>query len=472
MKRVAFILLCFLAAAMPNHSNAQPAQPTPAADTPFPTTEMTLANGLKVILVEQHHIPAVAHMLLIGAGSSEDPRGKSGLAHYLEHLLFKGTEKISESDYNKQVAALGGQHNAFTNSDVTAYYVLVSKENLPDIMALESERFLNWNPKEDAYASERDVIVEERRLRTENQPSALLSEAMSAALFRNHPYHTPVIGWFHEMQQLAPEDAKDFFSTYYQPKNATLLLIGDVTPKEAAELAEKYYADWKNTRTVPARQWPTEPPARVSQTLRMVSASVQQPLWRRYYMAPSLISGDTQQAVPLMLLADMLGAEGTGLLYKSLVTTGKATALSVSYSPFSLGPESLSISMTPAPGVTVEALSQAYEAALATILTSKALDEKALTRAKTQLKAEVIFSQDGLEGEAFLIAQIVILGLKPEKIAHLTDEINAVTLEQIRQAATSVLDDRFAVTGYLLPDPKGSTTVTQPVSVKEDHLVH
>jgi zinc protease len=441
------------------------------AATPFPTTEFTLENGLHVVLVEQHRVPAVAHMLLIRAGSAEDPSGKSGLAHYLEHLLFKGTEKMSEAYYNQQVAALGGEHNAFTNQDVTAYYVLVARENLPKVMALESERFLHWNPKPDVYTSERDVIIEERRLRTDNQPPALLSEAMNAAMYRNHPYHTPIIGWLHEMQGLQPDDAKHFFATYYQPKNATLLLVGDVTPEDARTLAEEHYGAWENTRAVPERRWRTEPPRRVSETLRMAHASVQQSLWRRYYEAPSFVEGKTEQAIPLMLLADMLGAEGTGLLYKALVATGKATVIDVGYYPYSLGPENFSVSMTPGPDG-VDGLTTAYEKALKQILSGKGLSDAALARAKTQLVSETVFARDGLEGQAFILAQLVILGMEPEDFVTLPQKINAVTLEQVKEAASSVLNDATAVTGYLLPDPTAPKGTAQPISIKEGSLVH
>ena len=442
------------------------------AATPFPTTEFTLENGLQVVLVEQHRVPAVAHMLFIRAGSAEDPRVKSGLAHYLEHLLFKGTEKVSEEAYNQEIAALGGEHNAFTNQDTTAYYVLVAKENLPKVMALESERFLRWNPKPDVYAAERDVIIEDRRLRTENQPSALLAESMTAALFQNHPYHIPIIGWMHEMQGLQPQDAKDFFATYYQPKNATLLLVGDVTPDEARSLAEEYYAEWENTREVPSRHWTSEPPRRGSITLRMLHPTVQQPLWRRYYEAPSFVAGDTAQAVPLMLLADMLGAEGTGLLYKALVDSGKATAINIGYYPFSLGPESLSVTLTPGKTMTMEALTADYEAALRNVLTSEALSPAALARAKTQLKAETVFARDGLEGQSFILVQLIILGMTPEDFATLPEKIDAVTLEQVKKAAASVLVDAHAVTGYLLPDPGAPKGDVKPAAVKEGSLVH
>lgn len=437
------LIFCFFAVAW-----VRPVQ----AVTPFPTSEFTLENGLRVVLVEQHRVPAVAHMLIIRAGSAEDPPGKSGLAHYLEHLLFKGTEQMSEAYYNQQVAALGGEHNAFTNQDVTAYYVLVARDNLPKVMRLEAERFLHWSPKADVYASERDVIIEERRLRTDNQPPALLSEAMTAAMYRNHPYHTPIIGWLHEMQDLQPDDAKRFFATYYQPKNATLLLVGDVTPEDARALAEEYYGEWENTRAVPKRRWRSEPPRRVNQTLRMTHPSVQQPLWRRYYDAPSFVEGNTQQVIPLMLLADMLGAEGTGLLYKALVSPGKATAIDVGYSPYSLGPESFSVSMTPGPEG-IDGLTSAYEQALRDILSGNGLSEAALSRAKTQLVSETIFARDGLEGQAFILAQLIILGMAPEDFITLPQKINAVTLEQVRLATASVLNDATAVTGYLLPDP-------------------
>jgi zinc protease len=339
-------------------------------------------------------------------------------------------------------------------------------------MALESERFLHWNPTGENYVEERDVIIEERRLRTENQPSALLSEAMTAALFQNHPYHTPIIGWMHEMQTLSAEDAKNFFATYYQPKNATLLLVGDVTPEDARELAEEYYGEWENTREVPARQWTREPPHRASLTLTMRNPSVRQPLWRRYYEAPSLVAGESSQAVPLMLLADMLGAEGTGLLYQALVSSGKATALDIGYYPFSLGPESFSVTMTPAKGITPEQLSAAYEAAVQDILSRQTLSARALARAKTQLKAETIFARDGLEGQAFILAQLVLLGLGPEDFVTLPERIDAVTLEQVRAAASHVLVDDLAVTGYLLPDPKAPSSASPPLAVREPDRVH
>ncbi|MBY0356028.1 MAG: insulinase family protein [Rickettsiales bacterium] len=462
--RHALAIFCLLGALIPSLGQAGDA---------VHSTVMTLENGLQVVVVEQHYVPAVAHMLLVRAGSAEDPRGQSGLAHYLEHMLFKGTESISEEAYNQQIASLGGEHNAYTDNDVTAYYVLVARKNLADVMALESERFLHWQPKAAVYASERDVIVEERRLRTENQPSALLSEAMGAALYQNHPYHTPVIGWLHEMQQLSPQNAKDFFATYYQPKNATLLLVGDITPADARDMAENYYGEWKNTREVPARVWPSEPPQRGSLLVKMSNPTVQQPLWRRYYKAPSLRDGQTSEAIPLMLLADMLGAEGTGLLYKALVETGKATTVSVGYSPFSIGPTEFSVSMIPATGVTPEALSEAYEAALAKILHRTQFTEAALQRAKTQLKAATIFSQDGLDGQAFLIAQLLTLGMSAEEFAALPQKIDAVSLAQVSSAAAHTMIDHLSVTGYLLPDNKAAAPASKtPILLQETGRVH
>jgi zinc protease len=426
----------------------------PAHAEKLPITDFTLDNGLRVVLVEQHRAPAVAHMMLFHAGAADEPRGSSGVAHYLEHMLFKGTKELAEGDYSEKIEALGGKHNAFTSSDMTGYYVLVGKDNLAAVMEIEAERLINWDPEPSTWERERDVILEERRQRVENNPGALLSEAMQAALFRNHPYRLPIIGWMHEMKQLDEETAREFFNWFYQPENAVLMLVGDLSPEEAGTLARNYYADWENSGEVRDRTWLAEPPQRTEQELTLRHPQVKQRLWRIYYQAPSLVHGNTDQAIPLILLSELLGSDRTGLLYKELVKNQKlATALSVGYSGFALGPEIFSVSATPSETTSLEALQTAYEQTLQRIMAEDGpLEEKALNRVKNLVKADTIFSRDGLEGLTFTAAQLTMLGLDPSLLDDLPEAIDEVTLQEVRQAGRDVLLQQPSVRGILLPE--------------------
>ena len=317
----------------------------------LPTHEFTLKNGLRVIVVPVHRSHVVSHNLLVHAGAADDPLGHSGVAHFLEHMQFKGTPTHPEGVYSKQVERMGGQYNAFTSADMTGYYVTIAKEHLAEIMSLEADRMMHLAPAADAYLTERDVVLEERRMRTDNVPASLLSEALNAALFRHHPYGTPIIGWAHEMLLLDEISAKTFLKQYYTPHNVVLLLVGDIDEAEAKTLAEKYYGAWQGV-DAPSRHWVSEPPRIASETVTLRHPTVNVKQWSRTYTAPSLGMDSKDIAsriMPLVLAEEILGHPRTGVLYRELVEKQKlATAVSVGYNPYVIGPGTMEIAITPA----------------------------------------------------------------------------------------------------------------------------
>ncbi|MFO1243438.1 MAG: pitrilysin family protein [Rickettsiales bacterium] len=414
------------------------------------SSTFTLKNGLKVVVIPQHRIPAVAHIIFFHAGSSDDPPGHSGVAHYLEHMMFKGTKKYPEGQYDHIIERMGGTQNAFTSRDMTAYYAVVASEHLEKVMELESDRFENWQPSEKTFRSERDVITEERRTRVDNDPSAQLGEAILAALYRNHPYHTPLIGWMHEIQRLGLEDIERFFRGHYSPNNAMLLLVGDITPEKAKTLAEKYYNNWKKTPLLP-RIMREEPPRITAETIVLKHPEVRQPQWSRTYDAPSLLYGDKSLVVPLIVLEQVLGGGQTSLLYQELVVKRKiATDADADYSGYTIGPSPFSVDITPAASVTFDQIDAAYRDVLRDVKLN-GVDPAALARAKNLMKASSIYSRDGLERLAFNIGQLYMLGLDENWLENWPEIIDAVTNDQIKQAATSVLVNDLSITAYLLP---------------------
>ncbi len=421
-----------------------------AVDTLPPVESFSLKNGMEVIVIPNHRVPAVSHMLWFRIGSADDPPMQSGLAHYHEHMMFKGTEKFRQGQYESLIAAQGGQQNAFTNYDATGYYVNIAKDKLPLAMELEADRMRGLKPDPKEALKEREVIMEERRMRTDNNPQALLSEQMNAALFLNHPYHTPVIGWMHEMAGLKPEDVLAFHKKYYHPDNAILVISGDTSAAEIRPLAEKYYGSLPK-RAVPERIWKEEPPARTERHLTLKHANVKQPIWERSYLAPSLVHGDTQHAFPLMVLAQVLGAGRTGILYQELVVKQQlATSISAQYGGFSRGPDQFAINAVPAANVSPEKLEAAINALLDQTL-KQGIPVEAVIRAKSLLKAEAIYAREGLQPMAYLMGMLRILGLEKDMFTKWPELIEAVTPEQVQEAAKAVLKPEASVTGLLLP---------------------
>jgi zinc protease len=410
----------------------------------------TLSNGLEVIVIPNHRVPAVSHMVWYRIGAADDPQGKSGLAHFHEHLMFQGTAKYKSGDYADIIARNGGVQNAFTGHDATSYYVNISKDQLPLAMELEADRMKPLMPSDRDVAKEKQVIIEERRQRTENNPSALLGEQMNAALFRHHPYHMPVIGWMHEMENLAKDDVLAFHSRYYYPNNAILIVSGDITAAELKPLAQKYYGGLPKGR-IPPRIWTSEPPQIAPRRLTLRHANVKHPSFLRAYATSSLVSGKKEHALPLFLFSQIMGGGKTSRLYQSLVVNQKlATAVDTSYSGFDLGPATFEILLVPEQGVTLETLEKALDAELEKSLATP-LTEAELIRAKTLLKAESTFARDGLSSMARIMGWLRIAGLPYDYFTLWPELIEKITAEQIQAAARDTLRIEQSVTGHLLP---------------------
>ncbi len=431
--------------------------PALSSEAGMPIHEVTLDNGLRVVVASNHRAPVVTHMLLIDAGAAADSPGASGVAHYLEHVLFKGTPNVPEGEYSDRIESLGGVHNAFTNADMTGYYVTIAREHLDTVMELEADRMQHLEPSDEAYLKERDVIIEERRLRVEVNPAALLDEAVRAALFPHHSYGTPIIGWLHEMEQLGRKEAEAFLKQYYAPNHATLLLVGDVTIDGAKTLARQFYGDWEASDIAVDQAMLRDPPVRASHAVTLRHVGVTLPRIRRAYVVPS-IGDDPASAshvrdvvMPLLFAEELLGNTRTGVLYRRLVKEQQlASDVSVSYSPFYAGKAVLNVSITPKPNVDSDAVLQAYETALDEFLVSD-IPKQAMTRAANQMKASAIFARDNLQTMSFILGQSLMIGMDPQWFNTWPNMVDGVTASDVQAALKTYVKHDLAVTGYLTP---------------------
>ncbi|MEY8839124.1 M16 family metallopeptidase, partial [Cribrihabitans sp. XS_ASV171] len=294
------------------------AAPAAALDWQEAVTTFTLDNGMDVVVVEDHRAPVVQHMVWYRAGSADEPVGSSGVAHFLEHLLFKATDTMEAGELSATVAANGGTDNAFTSYDYTAYFQRVASDRLELMMKMEADRMRNIRLTEENIATERDVILEERNMRTDNSPRALFGEQMNAVQFLNHRYGTPIIGWRHEMETLDMQDALSFYRTYYAPNNAILVVTGDVEPEEVRALAEEHYGVIPANPDLPERFRTQEPPQTAARRLTFADPRVAQPYVHRSYLAPERDSGAQEKAAALYLLAELLGGGTTSYLNEKL----------------------------------------------------------------------------------------------------------------------------------------------------------
>ena len=434
-------IACFVAAVRPGHT------------TVFNPETFTLDNGLQVIVVPNHRAPVVVHMIWYKVGAADEPVGMSGVAHFLEHLMFKGTPRFPKGQFSEIVARNGGTENAFTGSDYTGYYQKVAKDRLALVMELEADRMVNLVLDEAEVVSERDVVLEERRTRVDNEPSAQLAEELNAVQFLVHPYGTPVIGWESEIRALDREDALAWYHRYYAPNNAVLIISGDATASEVKPLAEKFYGTIP-ARPLPPRVRPQEPPRRTESRVKMHDERVRQPTWRRSFRAPSLTAGTTEHAYPLEILSEILGGGPTSRLYRSLVVDQRiAVAAGAYYDQVSLDPTTFTVYAAPAPGVEVARIEAAVDAELATLL-AEGVTEEEVTRVRKRLLADAVYARDDLFVAARVFGSALAAGLAAEDVENWPDSVSAVTGEQIHAAARAVLDARSSVVGVLLPAVK------------------
>ncbi len=424
--------------------------PAASSAAPIQVERFTLKNGLTVVVMPNDRIPAVTHLLVVKAGAADDPAGKSGLAHYLEHLMFTGTKSFPEGVYDRSIARVGGTQNAYTTRDYTLYFATVATEHLPMVMAMEADRMQHVAFDEKTAARELKVITEERKMRVENSAVAELSEQLDALTFLNHPYQRPTIGWAEDMASFSAVDAKLFFAQHYHARNMVVVIAGDVTLADARRYAQHYYGGMK-AGIATARDWPKEPNVHLKRHAKMRSAKAHEPRFLRQYRAASLGDGVVAHTMPLQLLRHYLGGGDTSVLYQKLVREQQlATAIEVDYYALALGPALFQISAIPAAGVSLPQLEAAIDGALADFAATP-IDAGALARAKTLLKAEVIFAQDGLTPIAHIMGQLYAIGRDEQYFFDWSKQIDAVTAAAMKEAAAATLRDDAAVTGYLQP---------------------
>lgn len=422
----------------------------PIAAAAGPVTTFRLDNGLEAVVIEDHRAPIAVHMVWYRVGAADDPRGKSGIAHYLEHLLFKGTDTLAPGEFSATVAAEGGRDNAFTSHDYTGYFQSVAADRLESMMRMEADRMRNLRMTEEDARTELRVILEERAQQVESQPGSLFTEQRQAVQFLNHPYGIPVIGWRHEMEGLTRQDALDFYRTYYAPNNAILIVAGDVDPAEVRRLAEIYYGPLAPTPDLPPRLRPQEPPQLAERHFTMRDARVGQPYLIRSYLAPERRSGDQREAAALEVLAELLGGSGLTSVLGRKLELGEGVAVSTGsfYDAVSLDPSSFGIFVMPAAGVSLAEAEAALDRALAEFL-AEGVDPEALTRVKTQVRAQVIYDQDSAMGQAMRMGRALTAGLAVGDVQDWADILQQVTAEDVTAAAQALFDPRRSVTGYL-----------------------
>lgn len=425
----------------------------PALAGIFNPETFTLSNGMQVVVIESHRAPVVKHMVWYKVGSADEAPGESGIAHLLEHLMFKGTKNTPQGVFSATIARNGGQENAFTSYDYTAYHQTIAKDRLEMVMRMEADRMTHLQISEEQVAPERMVVLEERRSRVDNNPSSQLSEQVNAALYLNYPYRRPIIGWEHEIRALDVDRILAFYKRYYAPNNAVLIVEGDVTIDEIKTLAEKYYGviprgpDIERNRTI-------EPPSRADKRVSLAHERVQQPSWSRTFLAPSYHYGETKHAYALQVLEEILGGGPSARLYKSLVLDQAiAHSAGAFYGANDIGPSTFGFYASPKEGVSFEAIEKAITAEMATLLKDGVTD-KEVADVTERVKNKLVFARDDFGTAARVFGQALTTGSSIEDVESWGDRMAAVTADDVIAAARLVLDGTYSVTAELRNKPQ------------------
>ncbi len=419
-------------------------------------TDFTLPNGLEVVVIPDHRTPVVTHMIWYKVGSADETPGKSGLAHFLEHLMFKGTAKNPAGRFSQTLAAIGGQENAFTTADYTAYFQRVAKEYLPMVMEFEADRMTGLVLTDENVLPERDVVLEEYNMRVGNSPESRIGEQVAAALYLNHPYGRPVIGWPQEIEKLNREDALAFYRRFYTPNNAVLVVAGDVTSEEVKTLAEKTYGKVVRVAEVPPRMRPREPVPVAVRQLTMADDRVAQPSLQRSYLVPSAVTAKPGQAEALEILAQVMGTGETSRLYRALVVEKRIAASAGGwYQGTALDESRFGVFASPLPGVAFSTVEAAIDAVISEIA-DHGVTAAEVDRAKTRLIADTVYAEDNQATMARWYGAALTSGESVQQIASWTARLRAVPREAVQEAARTWLDQRRSVTGYLVKELPGT----------------
>ena len=421
-------------------------------------TTYTLDNGMGIVVIEDHRAPVVVHMVWYKAGSADEVEGQSGIAHFLEHLMFKSTDTLATGEFSSTVAANGGSDNAFTSYDYTAYHQRIAADRLPLMMQMEADRMTHLNLLPEEVDTERQVIIEERAQRTDSNPGALASEQMRAAQYQNHRYGVPIIGWKHEMEALTLDDARAWYDLYYSPNGATLVVAGDVVPAEVLALAQQYYGVIPAQPDLPPRFRPVEPPQRAERRMIYEDERVSQDYLTRSYLAPERDPGAQQEAAALVYLAEILGGSSFTSVLGVKLTFDTQTAIytGASYDADSLDTSSFSLTVVPAEGVSLQQAEDAMDAALAGFM-ANGVDPDQLARIKTQLYASEVYARDNVAGIANRYGAALSQSLTVADVQDWPNVLQAVTAEDIMAAATKVFNRDQAVTAWVVASREGMT---------------
>ncbi|WP_420023095.1 M16 family metallopeptidase [Cereibacter azotoformans] len=415
-------------------------------------SDFRLPNGLEVVVIEDHRAPVVTHMVWYRVGAADEPPGHSGIAHFLEHLMFKGTDELAAGEFSATVEAQGGDDNAFTSWDYTAYFQRVAADRLDLMMKMEADRMRDLEMTEEDVRTERQVVLEERSQRIDSDPGSVFSEQSRAAAYLNHPYGIPIIGWRHEIEKLGREDAFSFYRTYYAPNNAILVVAGDVDPAEVRRMAEAHYGPLEPSANLPERLRPQEPPQLSERRLTFTDPRVAQPYVSRSYLAPARQSGAQEKAAALTILAELLGGSPTTSLLARELQFGerpRAVWAQAWYNGGALDSGSFGLAVVPVPGVPLDEAEEAMDAVVARFL-EEGPDPEDFERIKIQLGAQDIYSRDNVDGLARRYGAALTTGLTVEDVKAWPDVLQAVTPEDVMAAAREVFDRRRAVTGWLM----------------------
>ena len=427
--------------------------------SPFQTTanphEFMLDNGLKLIVKEDRRSPVVVAQIWYKAGSIDEVNGVSGVAHVLEHMMFKGTKKVPMGEFSKQIAAAGGRENAFTSYDYTAYYQQLHKRSLPMAIELESDRMRNLVLTKEEFEKEIKVVMEERRLRTDDQVRALVYEKMMAVAFQAHPYRNPIIGWMNDLENMRVEDAQEWYDRWYSPNNAVLVVVGDVDAQEVYRLVQKHYGAIETYPVLPlhARKPQTESPQTGTKRI-VVKAPAELPYVIMGYHAPAIRHvGADWEPYALEILEGILDGHASARLNKSLVRDSQiANAVNASYGAMARGPSIFFLSAVPSEGKTVEDLERALRGEIEKIIVEGVTEEE-LARVKAQVVASHVYQRDSIQSQAMQLGRMESIGLSFRDIDTVLEKLKAVTSDQIRAVTKRYFTDDGLTVAILDPQP-------------------
>ena len=415
----------------------------------FKPQHYILENGLEIIVLENNRVPAIAHSIWYKVGSADEPNGKSGIAHFLEHLMFKGTNKLKPGEFSQIVSINGGKENAFTSKNYTGYFQLIHKSKLELIMSLEADRMKNIKLLEKEFENEKTVVLEERYSRVDDNPSALLSEQINAALYMNHPYRKPIIGWEHEIKNLNLDDVMKFYEKYYAPNNAIIVICGDVNLDDAVKIAKKYFGPIKPSK-IEKRAWTNEPTQHAPRKITLNSKNTAIPVFQRHYLVPTYTKSK-KESLTLEVFSEIFGNSSTGMLFDEFVKNKKlAASASAYYYPDGFGHTSFTISIIPKKNVNLEEIEIHLDEYLNKIK-KKAFNKEEVQKIKKRLVNATIFAQDSLYMGMRIFGSSLTTGYSLKEITAWPKDISKISTNDLQNFVPNIFNKKNSVTGYLLP---------------------